>query len=199
MDNLQLQIEALIFAATIPIPLKEIHKTIEDYLDTKVPVADLERAVEDLIQKFQEEHFAIEIVEIADGFTFMTKGAFHNVIGTYLKQVTNKKLSKAAMETLSIIAYKQPVSKAEMESIRGVNCDYSVQKLLEKELIEILGRSDSLGRPLLYGTSEKFKDYFGLRSLEDLPQLKEIEAPENHIGIPESLEVKIPVPKNEEQ
>ena len=199
MDNLQLQIEALIFAASIPIPFKEIHKTIEEYLDVKVPSKDVESAIEALIQKYQEEHFAIEIVEIADGFTFMTKGSFHNIIATYLKQVTNKKLSKAAMETLSIIAYKQPVSKAEMESIRGVNCDYSVQKLLEKELVEIVGRSESIGRPLLYGTSEKFKDYFGLKSMEDLPQLQEIEAPENSIGFQETAEVSIPVTKNEEE
>jgi segregation and condensation protein B len=199
MQNLQLQVESLIFAASSPISFKEIKQTLEEYLETKVNRTDVEEAIEELIQKYQQEHFAIEIVEISDGFTFMSKGAYHNIIGTYLKQVTNKKLSKAALETLSIIAYKQPITKAEMESIRGVNCDYSVQKLLEKELVEIIGRSESVGRPLIYGTSDKFKDYFGLKSMDDLPQLKDIEAPENTIGIPETAEVSIPIKKDEEE
>lgn len=112
----------------------------------------------------------------------MTKGAYYNTVATYLKQSTKKKLSKSALETLSIIAYKQPVIKSELEQIRGVSCDYSIQKLLEKELIEIEGRSEGPGRPLLYATSEKFMDYFGLKSIGDLPKTKDIAIPENTIG-----------------
>jgi len=105
----------------------------------------------------------------------MTKAAYHETIGNHIKLENRKNLSKAAMETLSIIAYKQPIVKSEMEVIRGVSCDYSVQKLLEKELVEIVGRSEGPGRPLLYGTSDKFMDHFGLKSIADLPKLKDIE------------------------
>jgi segregation and condensation protein B len=86
------------------------------------------------------------------------------------------------METLSIIAYKQPVTKSEVEQIRGVSCDYSIQKLLEKELVTIKGKAESLGRPLLYGTSGKFMDYFGINHLKDLPQPKDFLPEENQIG-----------------
>ncbi len=182
MDNLQLYAESLIFAAHTPITFKEIRSSLEMHLESKISKSDLESALDQLIVKYQSEHFSIEIVEISEGYTFMSKGAFHGVIGSFLKHITKKKLSKAALETLAIIAYKQPTTKAEMEAIRGVNCDYTVQKLLEKELVEIQGRSESIGKPLLYGTSPKFMDYFGLKNLEDLPQLKDIEKMDETIG-----------------
>ena len=99
-----------------------------------------------------------------------------------LKQNENKKLSKAAMETLSIIAYKQPVTKSEIEAIRGVNCDYAVQKLLERDLVDIIGRSEGPGRPLIFKTSTFFMNYFGLKSIKDLPSIKEFTDSENTIG-----------------
>lgn len=199
MDNLQLYIESLIFAAQSPITYKEIKITLETHFETEVADQELEAAIEQIIEKYQADQFAIEVVEISDGFTFMSKGAYHAVIGTFLKHITNKKLSKSALETLSIIAYKQPVTKAEMEAIRGVNCDYSVQKLLDKELIEIKGRSESIGKPLLYGTSDKFMDYFGLKNMDDMPKLKDFEIPENSIGIPDQAEVTIKVNNTEEE
>ena len=91
----------------------------------------------------------------------MTKPAYQASIGILLKQQSKKRLSTSSLETLSIIAYKQPVTKVEVEQIRGVNCDYTVQKLLDKELIEIRGKSGSIGRPIIYGTSPQFMDYFG--------------------------------------
>jgi segregation and condensation protein B len=91
-------------------------------------------------------------------------------------------LSQAALETLAIVAYKQPVSKSEVEQIRGVNCDYALQKLLEKELVMIAGRSDGPGRPLLYATSDKFMDYLGIRTLSDLPKPKDFKEVENMVG-----------------
>jgi segregation and condensation protein B len=115
----------------------------------------------------------------------MTKGAYHPTVSTFLRQNTHKKLSKSALETLSIIAYKQPVTKSEIELIRGVNSDFSVHKLLDKELIEIAGRSEGPGRPLLYQTTGKFMDYFGLKSMDELPKLKDIEPDVNQIGNPE--------------
>jgi segregation and condensation protein B len=99
-----------------------------------------------------------------------------------LKQQSRRRLSNSALETLSIIAYKQPVIKSEIEKIRGVNCDYSIQKLLEKELIEIRGKSDAVGRPLIYGTSAKFMEYFGINDLKDLPTPKDFAPEENTIG-----------------
>src|SRR5690606_16238377 len=103
-------------------------------------------------------------------------------ISILLKHQSQKRLSTAQMETLSIIAYKQPVTKTELEQIRGVNCDYSIQKLLEKGLIMIKGKADSLGRPLLYGTSEKFMNYIGINGIKGLPQLKVFLPDENPIG-----------------
>ena len=135
---------------------------------------------------------AFEILEIADGFQFISKPVVHAVVGTHLKQTTKKRLSQSALETLSIIAYKQPISKSELEQIRGVSCDYSIQKLLEKELIEISGRSDAPGRPLLYATSQKFMDYFGLKSLRDLPKTKDFKEPESEIGEQLPIEETLP-------
>ncbi|MBC7884414.1 MAG: SMC-Scp complex subunit ScpB, partial [Saprospiraceae bacterium] len=111
-------------------------------------------------------------------------------ISTFLKQNSHKKLSKSALETLAIIAYKQPVTKTDIESVRGVNSDYSIQKLMEKDLVEISGRSDGPGRPLFYSTSLKFTDYFGLKGIEDLPQIKELVTVENQIGDQTSIEEK---------
>src|SRR5690606_16371391 len=105
-----------------------------------------------------------------------------SVINQLQIQRSKKKLSQAALETLSIIAYRQPITKLEIEQIRGVNCDYTVQKLLEKELISISGKLDGPGKPLLYSTSSLFMDYFGINKKEELPQLSDIEVPVNEIG-----------------
>ena len=198
MENLLLNIEALIFASSQPLSVKDIKAVLDEYFGAKIKVSDIEVSVEALITKYQSDSYSIEVVEISGGFTFMSKGAYHKLIGIHLKQITKKKLSRAAIETLSIIAYKQPVTKSEMESIRGVNCDYSIQKLLDKELVEILGRSEGIGKPLLYGTSEKFMDYFGLRGMDDLPKLKDFELPDNSIGLPNEAEVMIKASNEEE-
>lgn len=202
MDKLTHHIEALVFVSEHPLTFKEIKNCLDEQFNTKLNKKDVTDAIDALIEKYQSEEFAIEMVEISNGFRFMTKGAYYNTVATYLKQSTKKKLSKAALETLSIIAYKQPVIKSELEKIRGVSCDYSIQKLLEKELIEIEGRSDGPGRPLLYATSEKFMDYFGLKSIEDLPKTKDIATPENSIGeetIVEEMSVIPPTPSQEEE
>lgn len=202
LDKLTHHIEALIFVSEQSMTLKEIRNCLEEQFSTKMKKEELLLAIDQLKEKYQSDDFAIEIVEISNGYRFMTKGAYYNTVATFLKQSTKKKLSKSALETLSIIAYKQPVIKSELEQIRGVSCDYSIQKLLEKELIEIEGRSEGPGRPLLYATSEKFMDYFGLKSIEDLPKTKDIEVPENSIGeasILEESKVLPPVPKMEEE
>ena len=182
MDKLAHHIEALVFISENALSLKEIKNCLDEQFETKINQEVLLSAIDELIIKYQNEDFAVEMVEISNGYRFMTKGAYFNTIATFLKQSSKKKLSKSALETLSIIAYKQPVIKSELEKIRGVSCDYSVRMLLEKELIEIEGRSEGPGRPLLYTTSEKFMDYFGLKNISDLPKTKDIEIPENAIG-----------------
>lgn len=183
MEYLSQHIESLIFAAEQPITLEEMSGSLEEVFGLAFNTEDLLSTIDELRQRYAQDGFAFEIREIAGGYQFFTKAAYHRTIGAYLKQTMKKRLSQAALETLSIIAYKQPVSKSELERIRGVNCDYAMQKLLEKELVTITGRSEGPGKPLLYGTSPKFMDYFGLRSIEDLPRPKEFKDPdENSIG-----------------
>ncbi len=188
MDNILSYVESLVFATGKAISLKDINLSLNAYLDTKIKKEDIEDALTKLKEKYQDPSFSFEIVEIATGYQFMTKGAYYPVVGQHLKLESKKKLSRAALETLAIISYKQPTTKTGIETIRGVNCDYSVQKLLDKELIEISGRESGLGRPLLYSTTDKFMNHFGLKSLNELPKLKEFETEENQIGIKEEEE-----------
>lgn len=203
MDKLALHIESLIFSGNPSISFDEIKQALEECLN--IIVSDDLVAIEigNLMEKYASDDYSFEIMEIGGGFRFMTKGAFHHVIGTHLRQNTHKKLSKSALESLAIIAYKQPVTKSEIEAIRGVNSDYTIQKLLEKDLVEISGRSDGPGRPLLYKTSDKFTDYFGLKSIEDLPKPKDIEPVEHQIGeqapIEEEQKVEKTIIINEEE
>ncbi len=202
MDRLIQHIESLIFVSEHAITLKEIKSCLDATFDTNFKDTEVEEVIQTLIERYQEEQYAIEVVEVSSGYRFMSKGMFHKTVSTYLRQTTSKKLSRAALETLSIIAYRQPVIKSEVEQIRGVSCDYSVQKLLEKELISIVGRSEGPGRPLLYATSDKFMDYFSLKSIEDLPKLKDIHIPENSIGT-EDMEIEpkplLAIPSSEEE
>lgn len=147
-----------------------------------VPEGHIEKAVEDLQQRYEAPDYAFELVAQAGGYQFMTKPAYAASISILLKQQSKKRLSTSALETLAIIAYKQPITKNEVEQIRGVNCDYTIQKLLEKELVEIKGKAESIGRPLLYGTSRKFEEHFGIKNLKDLPTPKDFSADDNKIG-----------------
>ncbi len=175
-------IEALIFASPQAISTGDIRSVLEEALQTEVQEEEIITAIADIRSRFQQEDYAFELVEIAGGWQFLTKGAYHNTVAIHLKQTTKKRLSQAAMETLALVAYKQPVTKSELEEIRGVNCDYALQKLLEKELVTIAGRSEGPGRPLLYATSEKFMDYLGINSLGDLPKPKDFKEVENSVG-----------------
>lgn len=197
MDFLKQHIEALIFASPQAIPFEEIRAVLSETFQTEMPEADLRDALEAVAARYREELYAFELVEIAGGFQFMTKGAYHNTVAIHLKQTTKKRLSQAALETLAIIAYKQPVTRTELEEIRGVNCDYALQKLLEKELVMIAGRSEGPGRPLMYGTSEKFMDYMGIRSLGDLPKIKDFKEIENTIGDLAAEETPASAPEQE--
>jgi segregation and condensation protein B len=182
LEKITQHIEALLFTAQHPLSIGTIKSVLEETFATTFNEKTLLENMTQLQKRYEDEQFAFEIIEIGDGFQFLTKGSFHAVIGTYLRQTTKKRLSQAALETLAIIAYKQPIAKNALEQIRGVSCDYALQKLLEKELIAIAGRSEAIGRPLLYATSEKFMDYFGIKSLRDLPKLKDFKDIENTIG-----------------
>jgi len=185
LENLNLYIESLIFASGKSMSVKDLKQTLTAYFDTDISNSDIDDSLSQLVAKYKDDHYSYEIVEIAGGFQFMTKGAFHPVVGQYLRLESRKKLSRAALETLAIISYKQPVTKSGMEAIRGVNCDYSVQKLLDMELVMIAGREEGPGRPLLYETTDKFMDHFGLNNITDLPQLKEFETEDQTIGLNE--------------
>ena len=186
MDYLIKHVEALVFCANEPITINEIQKCLHEMFESEIPETDIVEAVLALQNKYSDPDFVFNIMPIAGGYQFLTKPAYQNSISVLLKQKNKKRLSTAALETLSIIAYKQPITKGSIESIRGVNCDYAVQKLLERELIVITGKAESVGRPVLYGTSKKFMEHFGINSLRDLPQLKEIipSDDENVIDLP---------------
>lgn len=182
MDYLANHIEALIFCSPKPITEGEIQNCLKEMFEADVPVEDIIGGIEKLNGKYQADEYAFGLVRSGGGFQFLTKPAYQASIGILLKQQSKKRLSNSALETLAIIAYKQPVTKSDVELIRGVSCDYAVQKLLEKELIEIKGKSDGVGRPLLYGTSQSFMDYFGINDLKDLPTPKDLIQEDNSIG-----------------
>jgi len=182
LDFLQNHIEALIFCAPSPIKLADIKACLSEMFNADVPEEDIQGALLRLEEKFQAEEFSFQINKAAGGYQFLTKPAYQASISIMLKQQSKKRLSTSAMETLSIIAYKQPISKTEIENIRGVNCDYAVQKLLDKGLIEITGKAETIGRPMLYGTTVKFMEYFGINDLQELPTPKDFSSEVNTIG-----------------
>jgi segregation and condensation protein B len=182
MDYLTHHIEALVFCAPKPITENEIQDCLKEMFEADVPVKDIRERLKFLYEKYENDEFSFGLIQTGGGFQFLTKPAYQASISILLKQQSKKRLSNSALETLAIIAYKQPVTKTEIEQIRGVNCDYAIQKLLEKELIDLQGKSENVGRPILYGTSQKFMDYFGINSLKELPTPKDFAMENNAIG-----------------
>ncbi|MEO9004370.1 MAG: SMC-Scp complex subunit ScpB [Ginsengibacter sp.] len=171
-------IEALIFASEKPLAVTETVELLNSalgFIEDRATPEQVEVAIDAIAEKYRSEFYAFGLTESGGGWQFLTKPEYHKTIAQLNGDRFLKKLSVASIETLSIIAYKQPVTKSEIEAIRGVNCDYAVQKLLEKELIVISGRrEDAVGKPLIYTTSKNFMDYFGINSATDLPKIKEI-------------------------
>jgi segregation and condensation protein B len=153
--------------------------------DAEVSEEDILAAIDKITEQYGQDIYSFQVFKMGGGYQFLTKPAYQASISILLKQQSNKRLSTAAMETLSIIAYKQPVTKSVVEQIRGVGCDYAIQKLLEKSLIEIKGKDETIGRPLLYGTSDFFMQYFGINKISDLPTPKDFDRKENEIGLQE--------------
>lgn len=178
ISQIILHIEALVFASEKPLTSLELVDLVNNalgFIEDRATLDQVEAAVEGIREKYATEFYPFEVRQSGGGWQFLTKGEFHKTIAQLNGDKFLKRLSAAAMEALAIIAYKQPITKGEVESIRGVNCDYVIQKLLEKELVVITGRNEELpGKPLIYATSRSFMDYFGINSPEDLPQIKEI-------------------------
>ncbi len=171
-------IEALIFASDKALSAEEITELINNalgFIEDRANPDQIQAAIEGIKEKYDTEFYAFELKQSGGGWQFLTKPQYHKTVALLNGDKFLKRLSTAALETLSIIAYKQPITKSEIESIRGVNCDYAVQKLLEKDLIIISGRNeDAVGKPLIYCTSKSFMDYFGINSPSELPKINEI-------------------------
>ncbi|MEO6488309.1 MAG: SMC-Scp complex subunit ScpB [Ferruginibacter sp.] len=171
-------IEALIFASDKPLVSAEITEHINTalgFIEDRASHEQIETALDGIKEKYNSEFYAFELKQSGGGWQFLTKPEYHKTVALINGDKFIKKLSSASLETLAIIAYKQPITKSEIESIRGVNCDYAVQKLLEKDLVIISGRNENaVGKPLIYSTSKSFMDYFGINSAEELPKINEV-------------------------
>jgi len=178
MANIKNIVEALIFSSDRPLTLKQLKDIINDEKGTSgltVDIRKLEAAVAELMEQYESDEYSYRLMEIAGGYRFATKKEYAVWLAKLNKEKLKRKLSQSALETLAIIAYNQPITKSEMEYIRGVNVDYIVGALLEKDLITIRGRAETLGRPMLFGTTNTFLEYMGVASVNDLPALKAIE------------------------
>jgi segregation and condensation protein B len=165
ITNLIPHIEALIFASDKPLTTLELTELVNNalsYMDEKISLDQVESSLEGITEKYSADFYPFQVLQSGGGWQFLTRPEYHKTVAQLNGDKFLKRLSAAALETLSIIAYKQPVTKGEIESIRGVSSDYAVQKLLEKELIVISGRNEKApGQPLIYSTSKNFMDYFG--------------------------------------
>lgn len=171
-------VEALIFASDKPLTSAEITELVNNalgFIEDRASQEQIDAAIEGIREKYAAEFYAFELRQSGGGWQFLTKVDYHKTVALLNGDKFIKRLSTAALETLAIIAYKQPITKSEIEAIRGVNCDYAVQKLLEKDLIIISGRNeDAVGKPLIYATSKSFMDYFGINSPDELPKISEV-------------------------
>ena len=178
ISNLIPHIEALVFASDKPLTAMDITELINNafgFMEDKITLDQVEASLEGIVEKYNSEFYPFEVRQSGGGWQFLTKKDYHKTIAQLNGEKFLKRLSAAALETLAIIAYKQPITKGEIETIRGVSTDYTIQKLLEKELIVISGRNEELpGHPLIYSTSKNFMDYFGINSADDLPKIKEV-------------------------
>jgi segregation and condensation protein B len=171
-------IEALVFASEKPLTSLDLVELVNNalgFIEDRASLDQVESAIDAIKEKYNSEFYPFELKASGGGLQFLTKPAYHKTVAQLNGDKFLKRLSTAALETLAIIAYKQPITKGEIEGIRGVNCDYAVQKLLEKDLVLITGRKEHApGQPLLYATSKVFMDYFGINSPDELPKLSDI-------------------------
>jgi segregation and condensation protein B len=177
-DGIKKIVEVLIFSSDRPLTLKQMKDIInQEKSETGVTsdIRNIEKAVNELIEKYTSEDYAFNIIQVAGAYRFATKREFAPWLAKLNKEKLKRRLSQSALETLAIIAYNQPITKGEMEAVRGVNVDYIIGSLLEKDLITIKGRAEVVGRPMLYGTTDNLLEYLGINDISDLPHLKAIE------------------------
>ncbi len=167
-ESIKRVVEALLFISESPLPLERIGGVIEE-----VDPSEIRKAIEELKSEYESSKRSLVIQEVAGGYQMTTDPLYAPWLRKFLKKTHGEKLSGPSLETLAIVAYKQPVTRQEIEFIRGVNVEGVLKALLEKGLIRIQGRKEIIGRPLLYGTSREFLEYFGLNSLEELPPIEE--------------------------
>lgn len=167
-DYIKGAIEALLFIGEKTVLLEQIQEALET-----VSAGDIKALIQELQKDYEAQQRGITIIDIAGGYQMLTNQHYASYVRNFFKTKVKEKLSRPALETLAIVAYKQPVSRGDIEVIRGVNSDGVVVHLLDKALIKIVGRKDIPGRPYLYGTTKEFLEYFGLKSLKDMPRLED--------------------------
>ncbi|KJF28229.1 segregation and condensation protein B [Clostridium aceticum] len=166
-EEMKCAIEAVLFAWSEPISIKELSRALS--IESK----EIKKILEEMIDHFNFHKRGIQIVKMNDYYQLATRQEYYPYIRKLLEPKEHKGLTQAALETLAIVAYKQPITKVEIEDVRGVKCDKALSTLQEKELIQEQGRLEKIGRPILYGTTINFLKVFGLKSIEDLPDIKE--------------------------
>ncbi|HJO47548.1 MAG TPA: SMC-Scp complex subunit ScpB [Candidatus Scalindua sp.] len=171
-DEVKRIVEALLFAVQEPISVRKISEIVEG-----TEAKEIREVIQQLREEYDTHDRVFQIEEIANGFQLLSRPEYHEWISKIRKKSGESKLSQQALETLSIIAYKQPIIRADIEAIRGVQSGQMIRTLIEKGLVKITGRDEVLGRPLLYGTTTKFLDHFGLKSIKDLPKVEDLEMP----------------------
>lgn len=176
-------IQAVLFSSPNPIKEEELYGLIQKE-HPEIENALILEALKELQYEYQTDKYGIEIQQTGSGYSFVSKSVYYPYIVHYIETIQKRRLSKSALETLSIIAFQPDCTKLDMETIRGVSSDYAIERLLERELIEISGRKDTPGHPTTYRTTEKFLDYFGIHSIDDLPRLTDIQVHENELGTP---------------
>ncbi|NUO09671.1 MAG: SMC-Scp complex subunit ScpB [Candidatus Brocadia sp.] len=172
IEEIKIIVEALLFAAEEPVTLRKLADIIEG-----ANGAQTQEAIAQLKNDYDMQGRAFQIEEVAGGYQLFTRPEYYEWVAKLRKKTGETRLSQAALETLAIIAYKQPILRANLESIRGVQSGQIIRLLMEKDLVKVVGRDESLGHPLLYGTTKKFLEYFGLKDIKDLPKIEELEAP----------------------
>jgi len=170
-EPLETVLEALLFVSTGPIPAARLATAVSR------DEADVKQALERLGSQYAESRRAFELVEIARGYQILTRPAFHGAIQVFKSARSLDKLSASALETLAIVAYKQPLIRADIEAIRGVQCGPVLRGLLDRRLVRVAGRDKRPGSPILYRTTNRFLEHFGLKSLKELPSVEELKAP----------------------
>lgn len=167
-------VEAILISVDRPIPAAKIAEPIGPALGTQAGVPEVEAAIEALNAAYDEQARAFRVEPVSGGYRLMTRPEHAPVIAAMHRARASTRLSRPALETLAIIAYRQPVTRAELEAIRGVACGEVLRSLLDRRMIKIAGRAEELGRPMLYGTTPQFLDAFGLSTIKDLPKPEEL-------------------------